>query len=567
MTLNYVALTGDLGTAGARGTVTLTPSGWLTDSTDELLIPPEPQEIILPAAGTFSVSLLATDNPAPQPQGWTWAVSIQLPGINAYGFSFDLPAGPLSFTATDASPCVFTAAGSSYIAGTGVQLSGGSLPGGFEAGTTYYVVNPSGTTFGLAVTSGGPALGSTSSGSGDVLTVSTDISAVAVAEPASEYAAYMPLPSGSPAAGLAPVATGNGEASEWGAVLSNPMTSAGDMITGGVSGAAQRLAGNVSSSREFLLSQGTASAAQQPSWTLLETGDIPAGLPYDPPGAAGSAQAAAEAYALALQPTSSSPLGLPEGGTGESESTPAGLVEALGALLGANNLSDLASRQTALNNLAGAVTAADFLRGNGTNVQMSPILAADLPTGTTSAKGALQLEGTASAIQNCGPQAAGTTGLAPDAGHVHFCSGMYLAAPLIVAPGSVTPYPVNSTTMTAFGSGTICTPIFSAPASGAVVVTVSCCITLAGSLVYSLALAGHGSVTPLSNVLTGGDSSNAIHGPKTWKFYLSGLSGSGLAFDLICASTGSITIEALGSASATPTGVIGGPYMCEVQAV
>ena len=52
----------------------------------------------------------------------------------------------------------------------------------------------------------------------------------------------------------------------------------------------------------------------------------------------------------------------------------------IGGLLAANNLSDVAAQQTALNNLAGAVTSRDFLRGNGTNVAMAAIQAADVPT-------------------------------------------------------------------------------------------------------------------------------------------------------------------------------------------
>lgn len=50
-----------------------------------------------------------------------------------------------------------------------------------------------------------------------------------------------------------------------------------------------------------------------------------------------------------------------------------------GMLQAANNLSDVATRQTALNNLAGAVTSGQFPRGNGTNVVMSAIQAADIP--------------------------------------------------------------------------------------------------------------------------------------------------------------------------------------------
>ena len=73
-----------------------------------------------------------------------------------------------AFTATDASPCVFTATGSAYANGTQVTLSGTSPPAGFTAGTVYYVVSASGTTFELSATSGGTAINSTSTGSGTV---------------------------------------------------------------------------------------------------------------------------------------------------------------------------------------------------------------------------------------------------------------------------------------------------------------------------------------------------------------------------------------------------------------
>jgi hypothetical protein len=76
------------------------------------------------------------------------------------------------FTATNASPCVFTAPGSALANGTPVVLSNPpapqALPGGFTAGTTYYVVSASGTTFELSTSSGGSAVNSTSAGSGFV---------------------------------------------------------------------------------------------------------------------------------------------------------------------------------------------------------------------------------------------------------------------------------------------------------------------------------------------------------------------------------------------------------------
>jgi hypothetical protein len=59
------------------------------------------------------------------------------------------------------------------------------------------------------------------------------------------------------------------------AYMTNPMTTLGDVIYGGVSGAATRLAGNTTTTREFLISTGAASAATAPVWGALVSGDIP----------------------------------------------------------------------------------------------------------------------------------------------------------------------------------------------------------------------------------------------------------------------------------------------------
>jgi hypothetical protein len=103
----------------------------------------------------FSVSQLQTL------YGSCSSVTVGGTTYNPVGTSF-------AFTATSASPAVFTASGSSYTAGTGVVLSGSSLPGGFTAGTQYFVVSPSGTSFELAATPGGTAINSSSAGSGTV---------------------------------------------------------------------------------------------------------------------------------------------------------------------------------------------------------------------------------------------------------------------------------------------------------------------------------------------------------------------------------------------------------------
>jgi hypothetical protein len=87
-----------------------------------------------------------------------------------YVFTFST-APTYSYTATNGSPCVFTATGSYYRNGTSIVLSG-SPPTGFTAGTTYFVVNASGATFQLSATKGGSAINSTSTGSGTLVSTS-----------------------------------------------------------------------------------------------------------------------------------------------------------------------------------------------------------------------------------------------------------------------------------------------------------------------------------------------------------------------------------------------------------
>lgn len=69
------------------------------------------------------------------------------------------------------------------------------------------------------------------------------------------------------------------------------------------------------------------------------------------------------------------------------------------------------SQQNALNAIAGAVTAARFLRGDGTNVTLSAIQAADVPTlnqSTTGSAGSVKSNATTGVLQVAGPTA-GTT--------------------------------------------------------------------------------------------------------------------------------------------------------------
>lgn len=68
-----------------------------------------------------------------------------------------------SVTATNASPCVFSAT-NTLSNGDMVVLGGVTAPTGFTLGTTYYAVAVSGSTFELSATSGGSAINSSSTG-------------------------------------------------------------------------------------------------------------------------------------------------------------------------------------------------------------------------------------------------------------------------------------------------------------------------------------------------------------------------------------------------------------------
>lgn len=69
------------------------------------------------------------------------------------------------------------------------------------------------------------------------------------------------------------------------AAFPNPMTQAGEIIYGGASGSPEALAGNTTTAREFLVSQGSGTAAQTPAWSALQAGDLPGGLGLNNRGA------------------------------------------------------------------------------------------------------------------------------------------------------------------------------------------------------------------------------------------------------------------------------------------
>jgi hypothetical protein len=130
---------------------------------------------------------------------------------------------------------------------------------------------------------------------------------------------------------------------------------------------------------------GTAAPAQLPAATNAAQGAVE--LTGDLGGSAASPQVTATHLAA--------PLPFAQGGTGQI------------------------TQQAALNALAGGVTNAEYLRGNGTNLALSTIQAADLPAATTGAQGAVEYGSNLALLQPAGPAALGSTSTAADLGHTH----------------------------------------------------------------------------------------------------------------------------------------------------
>jgi hypothetical protein len=168
----------------------------------------------------------------------------------------------------------------------------------------------------------------------------SDLSPVASVTPSSSYVltSQVGAPSGVASldsSGHVPLAEIPG-----GTGLSNPMDATGDTIYGGGAGTPERLAGNTSVVKNFYTQTGTGSASQAPAWEAIATGDVPV-LNQDTTGTAAGL---------------STTLPVGQGGTGQT------------------------GQQAALNALAGGVTSGEYLRGTGTNVTLSAIQAADVPT-------------------------------------------------------------------------------------------------------------------------------------------------------------------------------------------
>ena len=174
--------------------------------------------------------------------------------------------------------------------------------------------------------------------------------------------------------------------------FANPMTTLGDMITENSVPTAARLAGNTTSTQMFLAQTGTGSASALPTWSTIATSN----LPVIPIAGGGSGQTTATSAFNALNP-----------------------MTTLGDTIAENSV------PTAVRVSGNTTATKNFYTQTGTGSASAlpvwgTIAAGDLPTATTSTKGAVILDGTATDITQVGTAlGAGAVGQAADAGHTH----------------------------------------------------------------------------------------------------------------------------------------------------
>ena len=163
----------------------------------------------------------------------------------------------------------------------------------------------------------------------------------------------------------------------------------GDTLYSSATNTIAKLAGNTSTTKQYLSQTGTGSASAAPSWATISAADIGAGtLPATRGGTDNSSYAVGD---ILYANTTTSLAKLADVATGNVlisggvSAAPAwgkvALASAVSGTLGlANGGTSATTQQGAINALAGAVTSGQYLRGNGTNVLMSAIQAADVPT-------------------------------------------------------------------------------------------------------------------------------------------------------------------------------------------
>jgi hypothetical protein len=156
---------------------------------------------------------------------------------------------------------------------------------------------------------------------------------------------------------------------------SNPMTTLGDIIFGGAGGAATRLSGNTTATKQFLTQTGTGSVSAAPAWSAMAPADVTTALGYTPENQ--SSKGSANGYA---------PL----------DST--GKVPAV-------NLPLSAGSGTVTNSM-GALTSNAIVVGNGSNDAKASTATVDA-NGTVNADGGFNALGSGSGVTVLGGSTSG----------------------------------------------------------------------------------------------------------------------------------------------------------------
>lgn len=163
----------------------------------------------------------------------------------------------------------------------------------------------------------------------------------------------------------------------------------GDLLYSSATNTLSKLAGNTTTTKKYLNQTGTGSASQAPTWGTIDASDIASGTLAVARGGTGLSSYAVGDIVYASGTGTLARLAdvatgnvLLSGGTNTAPVY--GKVNLgthiTGTLPLGNGGTGQTTAQAAINSLVGAVTSGSYLRGNGTNVVMSTIQAADVPT-------------------------------------------------------------------------------------------------------------------------------------------------------------------------------------------
>lgn len=384
--------------APLSGSLSFAPNCELVDLNNAALYP-TPLVVTLDMSGTFSTTLICTDNPTLYPTGWSYTVTESVRTPRSYPIS--LPHGLGSTVDLSALMPIPLLPGQTSVPVVGSQ-------------PTYAQLSYAQTWTAAQVFQGG-ASGPTPVNAGDYVTKSyADAIALGLSVKYSvQESTTGPLPANTYASGVL-TASGNGALTVDGIAVAagdrvlvmNEATAANNGIYTVVS------AGGSTTAYALQRSSDMSTAAEIPgAFTFVEQGTANAGAGY-----VVASKGPFTIGTTAITWTQVSGSGLTYG-TGL---TLTGKVLSLSAPVPVNlGGTGQTSLQAYLDALAGAVTAGQYLRGNGSHIQLAAIAAADLPAASNSTPGAVEFAASAGVLQAAGVAALGSTGTVPDAGHVH----------------------------------------------------------------------------------------------------------------------------------------------------